>query len=199
MAIQSKLATIQQNLHAPKNQRNNFGKYNYRSCEDILEALKPILGDLSLTISDEIVMIGDRYYIKATATISDSEESISSTAYAREADQKKGMDVAQLSGASSSYARKYALNGLFCIDDAKDADTMDNRTASAPQQQPMHRTVTPMMPATKTAIVAEVERLQLPSDNIAKAIKWASGGTAEKLSQLTEDQAGKLLSFLKTK
>lgn len=123
-----KLSRIQAELKAPKSQRNNFGNYNYRSCEDILEAVKPLLAreGLVLTITDSIEMVGNRYYVKATATVTDGEKSISTTAYAREADGRKGMDESQVTGSSSSYSRKYALNGLFCIDDTKDADTMDN-------------------------------------------------------------------------
>ena len=133
----AKLCRVQAALKAPKNQRNNFGNYNYRSCEDILEAVKPLLAQegLVLTITDSIEMIGNRYYVKATATVTDGENSISATAYAREADSRKGMDDAQVTGSSSSYSRKYALNGLFCIDDTKDADTMDN-TASTPKAAP---------------------------------------------------------------
>lgn len=121
--LQEALSRIQKVLKAPKNQTNNFGGYKYRSCEDILEAVKPELKGKILTISDEIVMLGDRYYVKATASIGDSKEIISTTAYARESLDKKGMDSAQITGATSSYARKYALNGLFCIDDTKDADS----------------------------------------------------------------------------
>ena len=121
-----KLAEIQANLKAPKNQYNSFGKYKYRSCEDILEAVKPLLGGAILTINDEIVLIGDRFYVKSTVTIKEGEESISTTAYARESSVKKGMDESQITGATSSYARKYALNGLFLIDDSKEADTQDN-------------------------------------------------------------------------
>ena len=122
------LIMIQQGLKAPKGQYNSFGKYYYRSCEDILEAVKELLGDQSciLSISDELVLIGDRYYVKATATIINSEgKSVSTTAFARESESKAGMDPSQITGSASSYARKYALNGLFCIDDTKDADTMD--------------------------------------------------------------------------
>lgn len=130
MNIQEKLMYVQQNLKAPKGQYNRFGGFHYRSCEDIQEAVKPILAEVKaiLTVDDDLLMIGDRYYLKATARFTDTEdgESICNTAYAREAEQKAGMDAAQLTGACSSYARKYALNGLFCIDDAKDADTMDN-------------------------------------------------------------------------
>ena len=125
--INIKLMNIQQELKAPKGQYNSFGKYAYRSCEDILEAVKPLLRKekVVLTISDELQYIGNRYYIKATVTLIDteSEATISNSAYAREEETKKGMDGSQITGASSSYARKYALNGLFGIDDNKDSDT----------------------------------------------------------------------------
>lgn len=125
MTLASKVIAVQSKLKAPKSQYNGFGKYNYRSCEDILEAVKPLLVEqgLLLTIQDDVVQVGERYYIKATATISDGENSIDSIAFAREEETKKGMDGSQVTGASSSYARKYALNGLFCIDDNKDSDT----------------------------------------------------------------------------
>lgn len=119
------LAQIQSELKAPKGQRNSFGKYNYRSCEDILEAVKPLLKErgLVILITDDIVQIGERYYVRATATIYDSEGScISNSALAREELKRSGMDASQITGATSSYARKYALNGLFAIDDTKDAD-----------------------------------------------------------------------------
>ena len=122
MTIHKRLAEIQQKLKAPKNQKNNFGNYNYRSCEDIVEAVKPLLGELSLVISDSIELIGDRYYVKATGKLSDGENTIEASAYARESANKKGMDDAQLTGSCSSYARKYMLNGMFAIDDTKDAD-----------------------------------------------------------------------------
>jgi hypothetical protein len=113
-------------MKCAKGQFNKFGNYSYRSCEDIQEAVKPYLKDLMciLTISDEIVLIGDRYYIRSTATIIDTENgsNVSNTAYAREEFDKKGMDASQITGSTSSYARKYALNGLFCLDDAEDAD-----------------------------------------------------------------------------
>ena len=121
-----RLAKIQAELKSPKSQTNAFGNYKYRSCEDILEAVKPLLGDSVITISDDIWLVGDRYYIRATATLTDSSGTISNTAYAREVLEKKGMDPAQVTGATSSYARKYALNGLLLIDDTKDADIMDN-------------------------------------------------------------------------
>jgi hypothetical protein len=123
------LNKIQRELKAPKGQKNTFGNYNYRSCEDILEAVKPLLGTAILTINDEVVLIGDRYYIKATATIKQGEESFSISAFAREPEGRKGMDEAQVTGATSSYARKYALNGLFAIDDTKDSDATNNGTS----------------------------------------------------------------------
>lgn len=123
------LMRIQQKLKAPKNQRNNFGNYNYRSCEDILEAVKPLLEqeDATLLLSDELVQVGDRYYVKATAGFVQGDNKVETTAFAREAETKKGMDESQITGTASSYARKYALNGLFLIDDTKDADTDEYR------------------------------------------------------------------------
>ena len=127
MGIYDKLFNIQQKLNAPKNQRNNFGNYNYRSCEDILEAVKPLLNENKcvLKLSDEIIHTGERYHVKAIAILTDVEtgEKESADGWAREEESKKGMDGSQITGASSSYARKYALNGLFCIDDNKDSDS----------------------------------------------------------------------------
>ena len=124
--IHEKLQYIQTNLKAPKGQFNAFGKYKYRSCEDIVEGVKPLLSECKcyLTMNDDIVLIGDRYYIKATVTIADGKDKIEVSAMAREEESKKGMDGAQITGTSSSYARKYALNGMFAIDDTKDADTV---------------------------------------------------------------------------
>ena len=138
MNIQEKLTTIQLELKAPKSKRNNFGNYNYRSCEDILEAVKPLLAAnmCSLTLDDDVLCIGDRVYVKATATLTDHAEgaTISTHAFAREAETKKGMDESQITGTASSYARKYALNGLFAIDDTKDADTDEYQGREAPRQ-----------------------------------------------------------------
>lgn len=123
----NRVCALQSELKAPKGQYNSFGKYKYRSCEDILEAVKPLLSKykLVLTISDDIIGAGDRYYIQATAKLRDTEGDyfIENKALARESAEKKGMDESQITGTASSYARKYALNGLFCIDDTKDADT----------------------------------------------------------------------------
>jgi len=120
-----KLIKIQKELKVPKNQRNSFGNYNYRSCEDIVEHANPLChaAGLSLVIKDEVVEVGGRVYVKATAMLSDKDTTAEATGWAREALTKKGMDEAQITGSASSYARKYALNGLFAIDDTKDADT----------------------------------------------------------------------------
>lgn len=132
------LNKIQNELKAPKSNYNSFGKYNYRSCEDILEGVKPLLSKYGaiLTIKDDMVILGDRYYVKAIARLSlNNDDFIETYAYARESETKKGMDDSQVTGATSSYARKYALNGLFCIDDTKDADTMDNSFKSISTDQ----------------------------------------------------------------
>jgi hypothetical protein len=120
-----KLINIQNSLKAPKGQFNAFGKYNYRSCEDILEAVKPLLYENKclLLLTDEVIEKGNRVYIKSTASLFDGEKEYSVSAFAREEENKKGMDGSQVTGAASSYARKYALNGLFCIDDNKDTDS----------------------------------------------------------------------------
>ena len=160
------LVSIQQELKAPKGQYNSFGKYHYRSCEDILEAVKPLLGKYNcfLNVSDQIEMVGDRIYVKATATLTNSEcKSVTSTAFAREQENKAGMDSSQLTGSTSSYARKYALNGLFCIDDTKDADTMDNSSEG------------------KTAYVAPAEKKEdnrpwMSDKNLKDIIERINGG-----------------------
>lgn len=131
MSVYEKLSKVQSELKAPKGQYNSFGKYKYRSCEDILEAVKPLNAKhgVVLTVGDEVVEISNRFYVKATATFVDIEsgEKIINTALAREDDSKKGMDGSQITGTASSYARKYCLNGLYCIDDTKDADTDEYR------------------------------------------------------------------------
>lgn len=154
----NKLAEIQQNLKAPKGQLNSFGGYKYRSCEDILEAVKPLLGDFFLVITDEVVNIGDRYYVKATAVLKNEKEEYTTTAFAREPEIKKGMDESQITGATSSYARKYALNGLFAIDDTKDADTMDNT-----QKDEIKASQTVKDELTSTCTVHNVPMLQATS------------------------------------
>ena len=154
------LAQIQSELKAPKGQRNTFGKYNYRSCEDILEAVKPLLTErgLVLLITDDIVQIGERYYVRATATIYDSEgSSISNSALAREEAVKKGMDASQITGATSSYARKYALNGLFAIDDTKDADATNK---GQDEQKPAKATAQPAFSDEIKGALAKAQTVQ---------------------------------------
>lgn len=172
-------------LKAPKSQRNNFGKYNYRSAEDILEAVKPLANNYGLVpkLSDEPVMIGDWHYIKATASIKDvktGEEEIA-TAYAREPLAKKGMDESQITGTASSYARKYAMNGLYQIDDTKDADS-DEYTEQVKQATPK--------PITKS----QQEALQKRSDEIAKMAKLESKNFFD---QITEKKIGYSLDISK--
>lgn len=137
-AIVKSMATIQSSLKAPKGQTNKFGGYKYRSCEDILESVKPHLKKhgLVLTITDDITEVGGRVYVQATATVHNDEgHSVSTTGFAREEENKKGMDASQITGSASSYARKYALNGLFCIDDTKDSDATNSHGRSAPAKK----------------------------------------------------------------
>ena len=137
--IRRALSAIQSTLNAPKNQYNAFGKYAYRSCEDILAAVKPLLKEhgCTLTLTDEVLLIGGRFYVRATATLLDAQgDPITVSALAREDETKKGMDGAQITGAASSYARKYALNGLFCIDDVKDPDATNRHEGKAPGKEP---------------------------------------------------------------
>lgn len=128
------LSDIQKTLKAPKNQYNDFGKYKYRNCEDILEAVKPLLGTSTLLLTDAIVEAGGRVYVEATVIFNDGKETVCK-AYAREPETKKGMDESQITGAASSYARKYALNGLFLIDDTKDADAQGTHAKSEPRNE----------------------------------------------------------------
>lgn len=139
MSIFQKLRNVQQKLKAPKGQYNSFGKYKYRSCEDIMEAAKPVCHEekLNLTVTDDIVLIGDRYYVKALASVHDDEgNSVITTGLAREPENKKGMDESQITGAASSYARKYALAGLLALDDTKDADATNTGGQSGGQVAP---------------------------------------------------------------
>lgn len=183
--INIKLMNIQQELKAPKGQYNSFGKYAYRSCEDILEAVKPLLRKekVVLTISDELQYIGNRYYIKATATLIDteSEATISNSAYAREEETKKGMDGSQITGASSSYARKYALNGLFGIDDNKDSDTTNIQSKEEKED--------------KKASPKQIELIQkyYQGENLTKLLEANNIG---KLEDMSINKASEILSKL---
>ena len=183
--INIKLMNIQQELKAPKGQYNDFGKYAYRSCEDILEAVKPLLRKekVVLTISDELQYIGNRYYIKATATLIDTESDaiISNSAYAREEETKKGMDGSQITGASSSYARKYALNGLFGIDDNKDSDTTNIQSKEEKED--------------KKASPKQIELIQkyYQGENLTKLLET---NNLENLEDMSINKASEILSKL---
>lgn len=146
MGIKKKLLQVQSDLKAPKGQYNSFGKYNYRSAEDILEAVKPLLHNEGLvqTISDEIISVGDRIYVKSTVTLYDAEsdESLSASALAREDETKKGMDSSQITGSTSSYARKYALNGMYAIDDTKDSDATNTGPKKTEATQAIEKATT---------------------------------------------------------
>lgn len=187
MGIIEKLLNIQQELKAPKNQRNNFGGYNYRSCEDILEATKPLLKKYgcTLTVGDELVQVGERYYIRAEAKLTDVEDNLTytNTAYAREEETKKGMDAAQITGTASSYARKYALNGLFCIDDTKDPDTDEHAkvTGAEPKEE-------------KKATKKQIEVLTKTVKDIPAMLKYYN---VEKIEDLTMQQASDTITKLK--
>lgn len=185
-----KLLNIQKELKAPKSQYNSFGKYNYRNCEDILEAVKPLCAreGACLTISDDVVQIGERYYIRATTTLYDSEtgEVINHvTAYAREEAEKKGMDGSQVTGAASSYARKYALNGLFNIDDTKDADSEAKGEQSAKSSDSGAKAV----PASKQTRGAQ-KSAQSYEEQLKAAMETeiTIKGTKYKLGEMSQEQ-----------
>ena len=149
------MKTIQSQLKAPKGQFNSFGKYKYRSCEDIVEAVKPLLAEAGyhLILSDDIIAVGDRVYVKAAATVFNGTDVLgTATAFAREPQDKKGMDASQITGTASSYARKYALNGLFAIDDTKDADTMPP-VVDEPISDPQYQEIMDLLIETDSNIV----------------------------------------------
>lgn len=213
-AIYAALMAVQSELKAPKGQKNTFGNYSYRSAEDILEAVKPLLkvNGLYLNISDEVVLIGDRYYVKATVTAADiaTGESESSTAYAREQAEKKGMDAAQVTGATSSYARKYALNALFGIDDTKDADTDEyTRTGQSGANQGQAKEQPPAQEQTSTVndthaamkeLTAEMNRIHASKEEVTGVCRKLFGKsssrelTAEQLRKLTTNLAAEIMA-----
>ena len=182
-ALSDKLNHIQVTLNAPKNLYNSFGKYKYRNLEGIFEGLKPLLKETgcAVTVSDEIVCVNEMNYIKATATLSNgSDESISVTGWARESVSKKGMDDSQITGATSSYARKYALNGLFAIDDTADADSMDNREHQAGQlSRDQVNTLLGMADKvdekTVTMVAAKIDDRSIDKGNYEASIKKLEG------------------------
>jgi len=212
MEALEKLSAIQKELKAPKSQYNNFGKYKYRSCEDILEAVKPLLDGTPLTISDELMLIGDRYYVKATVNFGGT-NGITVSAYAREENEKKGMDASQITGAASSYARKYALNGLFLIDDTKDSDTTNTHgnfakpeTPKAPTQPEQPNDVPdpplpPDPPETKMSqrsqwtIIAQLAgKLSWTKEEIPKSCTVTIGREITKAPELTFDEAHRCIA-----
>lgn len=196
------LKKIQAELKAPKGQFNSFGKYNYRSAEDILEAVKPLLSkhDALLILSDEVVEIGGRVYVKATAKITDnSDKTIEISAFAREAEKKSGMDDSQITGTASSYARKYALNGLFLIDDTKDADT-DAYTQQT-QPPPAPKAKAQAKPATPKKIDADTVTsiYNLIYETSSNAEKLCEYFKVSKVDELTTEQGQKCLEMLESK
>ena len=187
------LIEIQKKLKAPKGQYNTFGKYKYRSAEDILEAVKPLCheNNCTLILSDEMVNIGQRYYIKATAKITNGTEEVVVSAYAREDETKKGMDGSQITGTASSYARKYALNGLFCIDDTKDADTDEYKKQTSKKSAKKTNSAPKLSREDlEVKIVALCDAQRLDIADICKRVKVGS------LEELTDDRLEKCLEYI---
>jgi len=189
------LSEIQQQLKAPKSHTNTFGNYKYRNCEDILEAVKPLLGESRLVLSDDIVLIGERYYVKAFATFTNGQETVIATAYAREPLEKKGSDASQITGAASSYARKYALNGLFLIDDTKDADHDGNETSAPAKPEPKKMTKSDEMKVQIARALKELGEEATPPNILfltgmeAKPDNYA--GILDRLAALKDERASK--------
>ena len=192
MNVYEKLIAIQSELKAPKSQYNSFGKYAYRNCEDILEALKPLLKEHKSTIyiADEIVTVLERFYVKATVTFIDVEsgESITNTAYAREEENKKGMDGSQVTGASSSYARKYALNGMFAIDDTKDSD-FTNTTVKGDNSA--------LSEAQIKRLLAIASKVNISADDVKKVVAKSFG--VQDLRKMNKQQYDEICSRLEKK
>ena len=195
MNIYEKLMNIQKELKAPKGQYNSFGKYKYRSCEDILESVKPLLEKYKVTIilTDKLEQIGERYYIRAKAILIDTEtnNSIENTAYAREEETKKGMDGSQITGTSSSYARKYALNGLLLIDDTKDADTDEfakENNKGKTKEEPKEKKITPGQ--------LKVLSKLYTGDNLVKLLEL---NKIDKLEDMSMEKANEIILKLKKK
>lgn len=189
LSLIEKVVRVQSELKAPKGQYNSFGKYNYRSCEDIVEAVKPILKQygIVLNLSDELVLIGDRYYIKAVAGLTDGKDVIQSVAYAREPQELKGMTESQITGTASSYARKYALNGLLAIDDTKDPDT--DEFAKTTEQEPKEE-----VKATPRQL--EILNKYYTGDKLTKLLEM---NNISKIEDLPMTKASELISKLSSK
>ena len=184
--MENQLSIIQAKVKAPKGQFNSFGKYHYRSAEDILEAVKQVVNPMgySITISDTIINVGDRYYIKATATLSNGKETWSTDGYAREEESKKGMDGSQVTGASSSYARKYALNGLFALDDTKDSDAT-NTHGREPEKKKEHEIILPNITEKNLLIVQNRLNDCLTIEDLTEL--WEDIDTPYKTNQTIKD------------
>lgn len=195
MNIYEKLMNVQSTLKAPKGQRNTFGNYNYRSCEDIVDAVKPILleNKCVLVLNDEVILIGDRYYINSTATIVDIEtgDSVQSSALAREEETKKGMDASQITGSASSYARKYALNGLFAIDDEKDADT------KAPEESKTPKENTPTDKVTTQQLIDMAKSKNITEKGLINRYKADTGKEVQEVKFIPADVKVKYYNTLK--
>ena len=201
MSIYAKLIKVQNELKAPKNQYNSFGKYAYRNCEDICEAVKPILleHNLAMFIGDSVELIGDRYYIKATVTVVDTEtgETLTNSALAREEENKKGMDSSQVTGSTSSYARKYALNGMFLIDDTKDSDFTNTHGKENNEEKLSRIKGTGLSEAQIKRLYAIAAKANVEKSMVLKAIKQEF--KVEKAELLTKDQYDELCARLEKK
>lgn len=189
MNIYEKLLNVQTKLKAPKSQFNKFGGYNYRNCEDILEAAKPICKEVNALVwlTDNIVMVGERYYVEATATFVDIEsgEKLLAVAYAREEESKKGMDGSQVTGASSSYARKYALNGLFDIDDTKDSDTTNTHGKDENNATPTEAPKKQLTP--RERLIAKLKEKGIDANEYAKEKGLSNKTTPEEFERLLKE------------
>jgi len=190
--VYEKLLQIQSKLKVPKGQYNEFGKYKYRSCEDILEALKPLLAEVkaAVILNDEIVQVGERIYVKATASFIDIEDkqTITTTAYAREEETKKGMDGSQITGASSSYARKYALNGLFAIDDNKDSDATNNQGDSTDKPNTSNKSNAELSEAQIKRLFAIAYSAGINKEKVEKQVKGSFKKDVKDLNRSEYDQ-----------
>lgn len=201
MSIYAKLIKVQNELKAPKNQYNSFGKYSYRNCEDICESVKPLLlaNGLAMFISDNIELIGDRYYIKAIVTVVDTEtgETLTNSALAREEENKKGMDSSQVTGSTSSYARKYALNGMFLIDDTKDSDFTNTHGKENNEEKLSRIKGTGLSEAQIKRLYAIAAKASVEKSMVLKAIKQEF--KVEKAELLTKEQYDELCARLEKK
>lgn len=201
MSIYAKLIKVQNELKAPKNQYNNFGKYSYRNCEDICESVKPLLlaNGLAMFISDNIELIGDRYYINAIVTVVDTEtgETLTNSALAREEENKKGMDSSQVTGSTSSYARKYALNGMFLIDDTKDSDFTNTHGKENNEEKLSRIKGTGLSEAQIKRLYAIAAKANVEKSMVLKAIKQEF--KVEKAELLTKEQYDELCARLEKK